>query len=629
MPLPRIASITFVALTLPLAGCTLASLRSDTQAYETDAVLVGRVSGPPGWQGPVRVVALAQPGVGPRHVAHQVLLHEPGGFELIVPAGRYTLAAWGDPGADGQPDDDDPAAVQADDVVAPDSGMVIQLDMLLQPGNAAAVRAALPRQRPAPATHDTQAGAPLVPDAPDFSADAAHLGYWTPREAFRRLGGNIYFAEPYDPARTPVLFVHGALGSAADWQAFIAGLDRRRYQAWVYQYPSGAPLESMAHLLYWKLMNLRLRHGFERVHLVGHSMGGLLLQRFLLDHGHEFQPQLGAFITLSTPWGGEETAALGVQHAPAVVPSWRDMQPGGPFLATLFERPLPAGLAHTLLFGHRGGYSLLRPNHDGTVTLASQLRPEAQQQARLVLGFDEDHGSILQAPAVLAQVQRVLLAADAPRSSAAEAGRVQVVLRAPGSGPLPLGAAPVLVLHPRPDTEGPPNAPLTLPIPVGATGPLGPIPPGRYAAAIAAIGYRARSGWQHVEVSSGRVAALDFDLAPEGSLQGQVGVAGPAGRQPAGSRPLPVPVRVERLVLQGPGGPRVLVPRHAGDNDLLAAYLDGRDDAVGNYFSFLGLAEGEYTLTIEAGGHLPHVSRHRVQPGVATPLAPLLLTPRP
>jgi pimeloyl-ACP methyl ester carboxylesterase len=627
MPLPRTVSILLLASVTMLAGCTLVSLRSDTRAYEGDAVLVGRVSGPPGWQGPVRVVALAQQG-GERQVAHQVLLHEPGGFELIVPAGRYTLAAWGDTGGDGRPGNDAPAAMRADEVQAPDSGMVFQLDMLLQPGTAAAVRAALPGRLPAPVTHDTQAGALLVPGAPDFSAEAAHLGYWTPREAFRRLGGNIYFAEPYDPARTPVLFVHGALGSAADWQAFIAGLDRQRYQAWVYQYPSGAPLESMAHLLYWKLMNLRLRHGFERLHLVGHSMGGLVLRRFLVDHGQEFQPQLGAFVTLSTPWGGEEAATLGVQHAPAVVPSWRDMQPGGPFLATLFQRPLPAGLPYTLLFGHRGGYSLLRPNHDGTVTLASQLRPEAQQQARLVLGFDEDHGSILQAPAVIAQVHRVLLAADTPRN-ATEAGRVRVMLRTPGGEAPPLGAAPVLVLLPVPGQEGPPGAPLTLPIPVGATGPFGPIPPGRYDAAIAAISYRAPAGRQRVEVSNGQVAALAFDLAPEGSLQGQIGAAGTTARQPAGTRPMPGPVRVERLVLRGPGGTRVLVPRRGDESDLLTAYLDGRDEAIGSYFSFLGLAEGEYTLTIEASGHLPHVSRHRVQPGVATPLAPLLLTPRP
>ena len=45
--------MTLLAFAVPLASCTLANLRTDTRAYETDAVLVGRVSGPPGWHGPV------------------------------------------------------------------------------------------------------------------------------------------------------------------------------------------------------------------------------------------------------------------------------------------------------------------------------------------------------------------------------------------------------------------------------------------------------------------------------------------------------------------------------------------------------------------------------------------------
>lgn len=88
--MPSSRTIPIALLALLTAGCTLVHLRSDTRAYDGDAILVGRVSGPPGWQGPVRVVAVARQG-GEAHLAHQVLLHEPGGFELIVPAGRYLL----------------------------------------------------------------------------------------------------------------------------------------------------------------------------------------------------------------------------------------------------------------------------------------------------------------------------------------------------------------------------------------------------------------------------------------------------------------------------------------------------------------------------------------------------------
>jgi hypothetical protein len=352
-----------LALGLAAPGCTLVQLRDEAREFQAATVLAGRVSPPAGWWGPVVVVALADDGAaaGRGRVAHQVWLHEPGGYELIVPDGRYSLLAWGDADANGRPDAGEPAARQALAVEVSGQGIMLQLDMALVPGAAAAVRQALPADAPAPPRHSTQAGALVELTAPALSAESGRQGYWSPLESFRRNGGNVYFTEAYDPARTPVLFVHGAVGSAQDWAPFVARLDRRRYQAWLFQYPSGAALDSMAHLLYWKLLNLQLRHGFRRLHIVAHSMGGLVVRRMLLDHGAEMQPWLGAFASLSTPWGGEATAALGVQHSPAVVPSWRDMQPEGPFLAALFQRPLPAEVPHLLLFGHRGGLNLLRP----------------------------------------------------------------------------------------------------------------------------------------------------------------------------------------------------------------------------------------------------------------------------
>ena len=48
--------------------------------------------------------------------------------------------------------------------------------------------------------------------------------------------------------------------------------------------------------------------------------------------------------------------------------------PQGRYLQALFERKLPAGLDYYLMFGYRGGVTLLRPNNDGTVTLARLVR---------------------------------------------------------------------------------------------------------------------------------------------------------------------------------------------------------------------------------------------------------------
>ena len=94
----------------------------------------------------------------------------------------------------------------------------------------------------------------------------------------------LYFLQPYDPDRIPVVFVHGLISTPFDWVKTINGLQadpeiRKHYQFWVFAYPTGNPVLYSA---------LRLREELARADkvypnhkdyvLVGHSMGGLLSQ---------------------------------------------------------------------------------------------------------------------------------------------------------------------------------------------------------------------------------------------------------------------------------------------------------------------------------------------------------------
>jgi hypothetical protein len=101
------------------------------------------------------------------------------------------------------------------------------------------------------------------------------------------------------------------------------------------------------------------------------------------------------------------------------------MQPDGQFMKALFARQLPARIEHYLMFGHKGGYSVLRPNNDGTVTLASQPRSPAQAEAKMVFGFDEDHVSIPSSPQVLTQYQVILSTAERQSGGESRSGRVR------------------------------------------------------------------------------------------------------------------------------------------------------------------------------------------------------------
>ena len=601
----RAARAAPLAVVLLIAGCTLSRLDVEVKDFDASTVLVGRVEAASGPPGAVVVGAWARDGMRWR-LAHQTRLHEPGGYELIVPHGSYRLFAFADRDGNGLPDPGEPSAsvpVQA----TPGQPIVAGLDLVLGSSDEA------PPRMVAAAAHSTQAGALADLDAPQFSAARGAQDYWEPMAFFRTLGGNVYFLEPYAPDKVPVLFVHGAVGSPHDWRAQIAALDRRRYQPWIFFYPSGAPVESMASLLGWKLLNLQLRHRFERLEIVAHSMGGLVVRRFLIDQGAGL-PQIRRFVSISTPWGGEATADTGVKMSPAVVPSWRDMQPDGPFLRTLFERRLPAGVQYELMFGFRGGYSLWRPNHDGTVTLASQLRREAQQEAQGVFGFDEDHVSILGSPQVVAQLRTLLGAgADMPAR-----GRLEVRLAFEG-GAAPRGL-PVLVLEP----EGG-GAAAALSVVLSAAeggGRAGPLPPGRYRAGLIAPGFAAAPGVQAVAIDDGETPVLlEFRLRPEGSLSGFVQRA---AATPAGSFGTPGPEpAVRSITLRGAGIERRLVPR-SGEASLLRMAA-GEDDAVGPNFMFGRLPEGEYELDIVADGLVPHRSMHKVVPGEPPPVAAIRL----
>ena len=128
----------------------------------------------------------------------------------------------------------------------------------------------------------------------DFSAP---LSYYEPpanlffvgimgalRAAHYEKRTGLYFLQPYDPDRIPVVFVHGLISTPFDWVQTMNGLQadpeiRKHYQFWVFAYPTGNPVLYSA---------LRLREELARVDkaypnhkgyvLVGHSMGGLLSQ---------------------------------------------------------------------------------------------------------------------------------------------------------------------------------------------------------------------------------------------------------------------------------------------------------------------------------------------------------------
>ncbi len=241
-----------------------------------------------------------------------------------------------------------------------------------------------------------------------FGRKEAAQGMWSPLTSIRDVGAGIYFLEPYDRERIPVIFVHGIGGSPVDLRSLIERLDRGRFQPWVYQYPSGVRLQRAGDGLARILDSLRGDLDCDRVFVVAHSMGGLVARSAVLEADASGPCPIELLVTFSTPWGGHSAASLGVKWAPVVVPAWIDMQPGSEFLDTL-HRELPNDIPHHLLFGFKTGRNpLMLYSHDTVVSVASQLPIWAQRQARRIYGFDLDHAGILTDEEAVSTYLRIL-----------------------------------------------------------------------------------------------------------------------------------------------------------------------------------------------------------------------------
>lgn len=235
-------------------------------------------------------------------------------------------------------------------------------------------------------------------DEEQVAARRVKAGQLTSAES--RVG--VLFLEPYAPEKIPIIFINGFGGCPQDWRYFVDSIDRRRFQPWFFYYPSGMRLHDAATVLDEFVAVLHRQHQFDTLFVTAHSMGGLIARDFILQTLQRNEDYIKLYVSISTPWLGHESAEIGVKYAPVVVPSWIDMVPDSDFQRSLFTRQLPPDIRYFLLFGYRG------KGGDGVVSLASQLRPEAQKEAERVYGYDESHVSILASKEVLATYRELL-----------------------------------------------------------------------------------------------------------------------------------------------------------------------------------------------------------------------------
>jgi pimeloyl-ACP methyl ester carboxylesterase len=121
------------------------------------------------------------------------------------------------------------------------------------------------------------------------------LGVLYPSEYDSKTG--IFMLDPYQPGKIPVVLVHGLMSTPGAWANAINELRgdpelRKRYQFWMFFYSTGNPILGSAARLRQALQTVREEFNpnnddpaFDRMLVIGHSMGGLLSRLMVSSSG--------------------------------------------------------------------------------------------------------------------------------------------------------------------------------------------------------------------------------------------------------------------------------------------------------------------------------------------------------
>jgi pimeloyl-ACP methyl ester carboxylesterase len=415
------------------AGCVLMEVRRQQELDQLIIRLSGSVSAVEPGEGLLVVVLVRRPGPegGESEIIDHYTLNRDGRFYFsVAEPGTYAVAAFHDRNRNLVYDLDEPARVADEqttfELAEGETREGIQIE--IHPDQRARVDGPLDIRTLQIRSVRDQQGITMgqltvagdVVDLSDsrFGPKSGELGLWRPVDFLYDVGAGIYFLQEYDPKRIPVLFVHGVSGHPQSFSDLIDHLDVNRFQPWFYFYPSGASLPEIAAHLSQVVVELQAQHDFERLFVVGHSMGGLVSRGFLLYHDEVTEEEyLPLFVSISTPWGGQAAAQTGIDHSPAVVYSWIDVAPGSEYLRRIFFRDpetleqrlrLPDHMSYHLIFGFQRNARLPGESSDKVITLASQLRLEAQEEAGTVFGVDASHVGILSRPETIKRLNAIL-----------------------------------------------------------------------------------------------------------------------------------------------------------------------------------------------------------------------------
>jgi len=194
----------------------------------------------------------------------------------------------------------------------------------------------------------------------------------------------------------PVLFVHGYCGTERVWAPLRAALTAAGFNCLISLCYNAvtSDVREIADRLVDESRRALQATGAGKVHLIGHSLGGLVVREAVQRRG--LAGSTGTAVTIATPHGGTWVARFGLG------PSARQMRPGSDFLNELGRAALSAGPRWVML---HGGSDRVVP--------ANSAIPESDDSRVITLRpADAGHRSITRHADVVRSIVTELLHAD-------------------------------------------------------------------------------------------------------------------------------------------------------------------------------------------------------------------------
>ena len=389
-----------------LSSCGLSQIKKQTEAAENTGIFKGKVNVTSGQKGNVLVVLIRNAGRNTLSVERHVQVDEHGKYIIYAVPSTYLLGTFVDKDNNGLYSKGEHARMYGD--LKP---------LTLAKGQVVTVNMNITGEPKWKVPSDTQVlrreslsmkniGRVVSLDNPMFEPEAGPLGLWRPIDYLQKYGAGLFMLQKYKKNRIPVIFVHGANGASGDWRHMISTLDKKHFQPWVFNYPSGVRLDLASNYLKLAVSELQRKYKMKQIYLVSHSMGGLVTRSFIMKYRESFPvsaKNIRLVMTINSPMMGIASAGIGVKYSPIMVPSWRDVASGSAFIQKIHAWSWPKELPYHLVFSYQHG-----EGDDGVVDLESQIPLKLQDEATRIHGFNNSHAGILHDKVFINKFQKIL-----------------------------------------------------------------------------------------------------------------------------------------------------------------------------------------------------------------------------